>query len=87
MKKMLRTTFAIAAVAIGAVAVAETAQFAARGSSEAEGCTTDHNKAGKWLNANSWKWTAKGQSAPSEGQCHCNGDSKTGYYCEVPVSG
>jgi hypothetical protein len=85
--KKVKTTFVIAAVVFSAVALAETAQFAARGTSEAEGCTKAHNKAVEWMNANSWKWTAKGLPAPSEGQCHCNGDSKTGYYCEVPVSG
>jgi hypothetical protein len=66
--------------------LASTVQFAARGVTEADGCTRAHNEAGKWLSANSWKWTAQGKQAPSEGQCHCNGGVRTGFYCEVPVS-
>ena len=86
MKSFFRNVAVVAALITGVVALAETAQFAARGATEAEGCTKAHNQAVAWLKANSWKWTASGKQGPSEGQCHCNGDSKTGYYCEVPVS-
>jgi hypothetical protein len=81
----VRTTAIIALIAVCTTAVAATSEMAATGRTQAEACTKAHNIVVKWLRENEWKFTAVRQSV-SEGQCHCNGDDRTGYYCAIPIS-
>ncbi len=86
MKHMTRT---IAGIGISGflltTAFADSQQIAARGRTEAEGCTKAHNDVVRWSQQYGWQLRANGKQM-SEGTCQCRGDANSGYYCEIAIS-